>query len=98
LQAEWAKYKPTGIVDADLQLTFDGHQWRPTATLTAHNLAFEAEEFPYRVTEGSGTIGYTPSTAGQPALLNIDLMGLGGGQPLRFTGQVIDPQPGALGW
>lgn len=98
LQAEWAKYKPTGVVDADLQLTFDGRQWRPAATLTGHNLAFEAEKFPYRVTDGSGTIRYSPSSATQPALLDIDLVGMGGGQPLRFSGQVIDPQPGALGW
>jgi hypothetical protein len=99
LQAEWLKYKPTGTVDADLQLTFDGQVWRPTAMLTGHDLAFEAEKFPYRVTEGSGTINFSPAiNATQPAMLTIDLVGKGGKQPLRFSGQVFDPQPGARGW
>jgi len=98
LQDQWIKYKPTGVVDADLQLTFDGQEWRPLATLSGRNLEFESEKFPYRVSDGSGTLGYTPRTATQPPVVSIDLVGHGGGQPLRFTGQVFDPQPGALGW
>ncbi|QEG35031.1 hypothetical protein Pr1d_23210 [Bythopirellula goksoeyrii] len=98
LQAEWHKYKPTGTVDADLQLTFDGVNWRPTVTLTGRNLSFESDKFAYRVSDGSGTLNYVPSGVTQPAILNIDLVGYGGGQPLKFTGQVFDPQPGALGW
>ena len=98
LQAEWVKYKPTGVVDADLQLTFDGQEWRPLATLTGRNLEFESEKFPYRVSDGSGTLSFAPRTATQPAVVSIDLVGYGGGQPLRFSGQVFDPQPGALGW
>jgi hypothetical protein len=98
LQAEWNKYKPTGTVDADLQLTFDGATWRPAATLTGRNLSFEADKFPYRVTDGSGTVSYSPKTELQQAQLTLDLTGIGGGQPLRISGQVFDPQPGAQGW
>ncbi len=98
LQDQWKKYKPTGVFDADLQLTFDGQEWRPLATLTGRNLEFESEKFPYRVSDGSGTLSYTPSTATQPAVVGIDLVGYGGGEPLQFSGQVFDPQPGALGW
>lgn len=98
LQTEWNKYRPTGTVDADLQVTFDGESWRPAATITGRNLAFQADKFPYRVTDGSGMIGFSPRTETQPAVLTLDLVGYGGGQPLRFSGQVFDPQPGALGW
>lgn len=98
LQEEWLDFKPSGVVDADLQLTFDGQEWRPTATLTGRNLSFEAEKFPYRVTDGSGTIGFSPRVENQPALLNIDLVATGGRQPLRISGQIFDPRPGALGW
>lgn len=98
LQEEWLKYQPTGTVDADVQVTFDGVLWRPTITLTGRNLAFESDKFAYRVSDGSGTLSYVPAGATQPAILNINLLGYGGGQPLQFNGQVFDPQPGALGW
>ena len=98
LQAEWPKYQPTGILDADLQLTFDGLQWKPALTLTGRNLAFQSDKFPYRVSEGSGTISYLPGTGTQTPSMNINLVGYGGGQPLTFTGQIFDPKPGAMGW
>ncbi|MCH2114179.1 MAG: AsmA-like C-terminal region-containing protein [Pirellulales bacterium] len=98
LQREWDKYQPTGVVGADVQVTFDGRVWQPLATLTGRQLAFESEKFKYRVRNGSGTMGYTPSAEGQPALLDIDLIGYGGGQQLTIRGQAFDPKPGALGW
>ncbi|MCG8451107.1 MAG: hypothetical protein MI725_16180, partial [Pirellulales bacterium] len=98
LQNEWNKYRPAGIVDADVQLTFDGRRWRPEALLTGRELAFESEKFKYRVHDGSGTMQYTPRTPDRPAVLDIDLIGYGGGQALKFVGQAFDPQPGALGW
>ena len=98
LQNEWNKYRPVGVVDADLKLTYDGRQWRPEITLTGRELAFESEKFRYRVQDGSGTMHYTPRGANQPAVLDIDITGYGGGQALKFVGQVFDPRPGALGW
>lgn len=98
LQTEWNKYLPSGIVDADVQATFDGRKWLPTAKLSGRELAFESDKFRYRVNNGYGTIQYTPEQQNQPATLDIDLVGYGGGQPLRFVGQVFDPRPGALGW
>lgn len=98
VQDEWSKYKPTGTLDADLQATFDGQIWRPAVTLTGRNLAFEADKFPYRVTDGSGTITYSPPSDTQTSALTIDLTAYGGGQPLQFSGHVFDPKPGALGW
>ena len=98
LKSEWDKYLPTGNVNADLQITFDGFRWRPRVTLTGSELAFESEKFQYRVHNGSGTMHYTPAEQSQPAVLDIDLIGYGGGQPLKFVGQVFNPEPGAVGW
>ncbi len=97
LQTEWAKYQPTGVVDAQLQATFDGQRWRPTALITGRDLQFESDKFRYRVTDGSGTLRFTPRSDKQPNTLDIDLIGYAGGQPLKFVGQVYDPQPGAIG-
>ncbi len=98
VQRQWDKYQPAGLVDGQLQLTFDGVRWRPALTLTGRALAFESDKFRYRVNDGSGTLRYTPSEGEHPARLDIDLIGHGGGQPLKIVGQVFDPRPGALGW
>jgi len=98
LRREWDKYRPTGIVDADLQLTFDGERWRPGATLTGRELAFESDKFRYRLHDGSGTLNFKVGEEGLPSQLDIKLVGYGGGQPLEIVGQVLDPRPGAVGW
>ena len=49
LRDQWDKYQPTGLVDADVKLTFDGARWKPSATLTGRELAFESDKFSYRV-------------------------------------------------
>lgn len=95
---QWDKHQPTGRVDADLQLTFDGSRWKPLVTLTGRELAFESDKFCYRVTDGSGTMHYQLREDGQGTTLDIDLMAYGGGQPLKIVGQVFDPAPGARGW
>ncbi len=98
LRKEWDKFRPTGVVDADLQITFDGKRWRPSVTLTGRELAFESDKFRYRLQDGSGKLSYKTGEEGQPAQLDIHLIGHGGGQPLEIVGQVFDPSPGARGW
>jgi len=98
LRTEWDKYEPTGVVDAEIQATFDGHKWRPSAKLTGTELTFTSDKFPYRVNNGYGTMLYTPGEQQRPDTLDLDLIGYGGRQPLRFVGQVFDPRPGALCW
>ncbi len=95
---EWDKFQPTGVVDATLQVEFDGHSWRPAAGLRGRQLSFESDRFRYRLSDGSGTINYTPRTTTAPPLVDLDVTAYGGGQPLHITGQVFDPKAGAAGW
>jgi len=98
LQDQWDKFKPTGIVNAEVQASFDGQKYLPTVKLTGRELQFESDKFRYRVKDGSGSMSFTPRDEIHPATLDIDLVGYAGGQPLRFEGQVFDPRPKALGW
>jgi hypothetical protein len=98
LKQEWDKYRPTGVVDATLQASFDGALWRPTAALSGRQLSFESDKIAYRLVDGSGSIHFWPATELDPARLEIDLIGVGGGQPLHVVGVVTDPRPGAAGW
>lgn len=98
VQEQWTKYQPTGLVDAEAQVTCDGTRWLPVATLTGRDLAFESDKFPYRVGGGSGTLRYRVGAVGEPTTLDIELTAIGGGQPLKIVGQVLDPAPGAVGW
>ncbi|MBX3434163.1 MAG: hypothetical protein KF847_12645 [Pirellulales bacterium] len=98
LQDQWDQFQPTGLVHGELQARFDGAQWRPeSAHLRGEQLAFSSDKFRYRLRNGSGTLKFTPAAAEQPARLAIDMIGHGGGQPLRIVGEVIDPRPGAIG-
>ena len=98
LLEECEKYRPTGFANATVQATFDGVRWSPTATLEGRQLAFESDKFAYRLTDGAGTIVFTPADANTQAKLQIKLTAVGGGQRLRIDGEVTDPRPGAAGW
>ena len=81
-----------------MQLIYDGTRWQPQATLTGRELSFESDKFSYRVTSGSGTLRYHQGERLQGATLDIDLVAMGGGQPLKIVGRVFDPAPRARGW
>jgi len=98
LQKQWQKYQPTGQVDAQIQVAFDGSQWFPRATITGRQLAFESDKFHYRLKDGSGTLKLVPQQEENPARLDLDLTGQGGGQSIRIVGQIFTPGPGAAGW
>ncbi len=98
LREQWDHYRPTGVVDGTLQARFDGVTWKPTARLAGRQLSFESDKFAYRLTDGAGTIDFTPPDDNRPALLAINIVATGGGQPLSIVGEVVDPRPLAAGW
>jgi hypothetical protein len=98
LLQECQKYRPTGLANATIQATFDGQKWLATATLEGRQLAFESDKFAYRLTDGAGTIRFTPADGVQLPKLALNLTAVAGGQRLRIDGEVTDPRPGAAGW
>ena len=60
LQAEWKKYWPAGVVDADARLSYDGRTWQPEmVAVRCQNVSFEHHKFPYRLEQGRGTLDLT---------------------------------------
>ena len=83
------RFRPSGTVDAEIQLTFDGHQWRPELTARCRNLSLtDTEKFPYPVDGASGTVSLTRSPATRMMQLDLDLVGMAGGRQIRIAAKL----------
>lgn len=83
------RFRPLGIVDAELQATFDGRQWRPHLTAHCRDMALtDAEKFPYPVEAAHGVVSLTRSEASGGTQLDLDLTGSAGGRPIRIVAQL----------
>jgi hypothetical protein len=83
------RFRPSGNVDAELRLTFDGHQWRPEITAHCRNLSLtDAEKFPYPVEQARGTVSLTRSPTTRSMQLDLDLVGIAAGRPVRIASKL----------
>jgi len=81
----WQRFRPMGIVDANLQLQFDGREWRPQLTANCRSISLtDMDRFPYIVQQATGQVIYRPSQSGAPDQLTLDLSGAGGGRAIRI--------------
>ncbi|MEX2091584.1 MAG: AsmA-like C-terminal region-containing protein [Pirellulales bacterium] len=89
LEQLWQRFRPSGIVDAEVQLTFDGQQWRPELTAHCRGLSLtDAEKFPYTIEQASGTVSLTRSPTTGATQLDLDLVGLGDGRPIHIAAKL----------
>ncbi|HMC12638.1 MAG TPA: hypothetical protein VKH44_15165, partial [Pirellulaceae bacterium] len=91
-QATWNRFQPQGLADVSGRLQFDGGQWRPDLKIECHDLSLTYDSFPYRVTDGSGTIVVKADA------LSAGLRLVGGGRFIRCQADVRDPGPNFTGW
>jgi hypothetical protein len=87
LQDQWQKYLPSGEIDADLWLTYDGQNWLPDLSVRLVNVAFSHYKFPYRLDQTTGTMTYSGGA------LNLDLTSQAGAGPIRIQGRIVKPGP-----
>ncbi len=95
LQEQWQKYRPIGVIDADLTLEFDGRTWRPEASevsISFSNMSFTHYKFPYRVDHGKGSLELKND------LLTLNVIAYSGSQPVRMKAEVTRPLNGPTGW
>jgi hypothetical protein len=94
LQEQWQKYRPIGVIDADLTLEFDGRTWRPETSevsISFSNMSFTHYKFPYRVDRGKGTLELKND------LLVLSVVAYSGSQPVRMKAKVNRPLNGPTG-
>jgi hypothetical protein len=81
----WGRFRPFGLVDAEVRLNFDGRQWSPQLTAACRGISLtDAERFPYVVEQATGSVVYRPRHSAGPDELTLDLTGVGGGRPIRI--------------
>jgi hypothetical protein len=81
----WNRFRPLGMVDAELRANFDGREWHPQLNAACRGISLtDAERFPYVVQQTTGNVVYRSRHAAGPDELTLDLTGFGGGRPIRI--------------
>jgi hypothetical protein len=90
---QWDRFAPEGTVDAELEIQFDGRQWRHKIDVVCRGCSFAYEKFPYRLTDTRGRIHWDNE--------ELRLEGLqcsAAGRPVSIQGKFQNPGPAATGW
>ena len=82
LQEQWYNYRPSGEVDADVLLTFDGKQWKPEMSVRCLNVSLTHHRFPYRLDHGKGLLELKADQ------LRLNLTAYSGSQPVRLSAEM----------
>jgi hypothetical protein len=86
LQEAWRHYSPSGQINVDAQLEYDGRAWQPPQiSVKCVNVAFSHYKFPYRLEHGSGSIDLKND------VLKVDITAFGGRQPIAVKAEASDP-------
>lgn len=87
--ADWretiTRYGVEGPIHADIKGKFDGRNWTPDLTLQFANVTVECQDFPYRLTGGTGFLEYRDGI-----LHSTRLQALADGAPVRVDIQIAD--------
>ncbi|MCA9269804.1 MAG: hypothetical protein KDA41_15090, partial [Planctomycetales bacterium] len=92
LATYWSQCQPGGLLDADVDLAFDGQNWRPQASLRALDMSLTHYRFAYPLTGVAGMVRLDGD------LLTFDLQGTARRQTVRLNGRVENPLGEPTGW
>ncbi len=82
-------------MDADVRLTYDGTDWKPSVTATCRGISLtDTQKFPYWVEQTTGQVTYHPAANGKADELHLDLTGIGGGRPIKIEADLSHLTPG----
>lgn len=89
---EWDKFLPAGKIHADVKLSYDGRHWSPELTVKCVDAALVYHKFPYPLQHVEGTVEWKGDE------VTVDLLGDGGGRPVRVWGKVFPTGPESRFW
>jgi hypothetical protein len=78
---QWDSFLPSGLVDCDIELTFDGQTWLPEVHIKCHNVSFTYARFPYRLERATGQIDFVDNQ------LDVGLRAFSNGEEVRVDAQ-----------
>ncbi len=81
----WSTFQPSGKVNADLAVGYDGRKWQAEVAVQALGVSFRYRKFPYPVQQATGWLVWEGDR------LQVDLTARAGNRPVRIQGRVIDP-------
>ena len=86
LREKWPHFMPTGRVNVDATLDYDGCEWTPAKlTVDCLDVAFSYYKFPYPMEQCTGRILLADD------VLSVNLVAYGGSRPVRITGRLLRP-------
>lgn len=92
-RTEWDRYLPSGELDAELALIYDGQTWQAEAiSAQLLNVSFTHARFPYRLEHGRGAVTFRDQN------WEVGLKAYAGAEEVRLDGQWSTAEPGGAGW
>lgn len=85
IQTHWPKYLPSGQVNLEATLTYDGRAWKPEVALECLDVSFTYHKFRYRLEHATGTLRLKDD------LLLVNVTGYRGNQAVRVSAEVLAP-------
>ncbi len=86
LREKWRRFLPSGRINLNATLDYDGRQWRPVElTADCLDVGFSYYKFPYRMEQCTGRIRLVNDE------LTVDLTAYGGSRPIEITGRLFQP-------
>ncbi|MFZ5832869.1 MAG: hypothetical protein ACOY3P_22510 [Planctomycetota bacterium] len=92
LQEHWQKYRPSGVVDVEGRMQFDGQTWLPDGTLRLQGASFTYHRFPFRLEEAKGAITLRGDE------IRFGLTAYSGNQPIELKGEFQQAMTAPHGW
>ena len=93
LHAMWEKYRPVGLIDAEVTVQGDGNRWQPQGNLFCQDVSILAQRFPYPVEHLRGHVTLGTSDTGEPRIEFKKLQGIVASRAIEIDGQIHRPGP-----
>ncbi|HYW78845.1 MAG TPA: hypothetical protein VE890_04675 [Thermoguttaceae bacterium] len=94
LQQQWYKFWPTGEINAEVGLFYDGQTktWQPDISVECLDVSFTHNEYPYPLDHGTGTVTLKND------VLKVHLDAYSGNQLVDVDAEYYHPLDAPVGW